>query len=84
MRPGSCLNLELRKFSCAPSGSSFWKECPISSPSLCAWRHWVWVRVVEKMCFIAREAQGLHAPSSHVVVFLNLMILEGAEEEQAQ
>ena len=51
---------------------------------LCAWRHWVWIRVVERMCFIAREAQYLHAPSSHVVVFLNLMILKGAEEEQTQ
>ena len=35
------------------------------------------------MCFIEREAQGVHAPSSHVVVFLNLMVLKGAEEKQA-
>lgn len=47
------------------------------------WMHWVWIRVVGRMCFIEREAQGVHAPSSHVVVFLNLMVLKGAEEKQA-
>lgn len=36
------------------------------------------------MCFIEKEAQGLYAPSPHVVVFLNLMIVKGAKEEQAQ
>lgn len=39
---------------------------------------------MERMCVTEREARGPHAPSSRVVVFLNLTILKGAEQEQFQ